>query len=337
VAVPRRTSLLETLLKLSRLQPARVAATVLTALTLTLGVGAITPASAVIPKPAVPTALPAALEPLSGYVPATSCDPVVKPGSVALGKLLTATYPGTSYGITRTCGSDPLPTTEHYEGRAVDWMNSIRDPKQAAQAKAVISWLMATDAKGNKFANARRLGVMYVIWDNKIWGAYSSDRGWRAYSSCASHPEKSWDSTCHRDHMHISLSWAGAMKKTSYWTKQVAVTEYGPCRAADLNWALPYSKVRLTPCPRYPRVLPPEGASATLKALIIYSGMRVRPGASGPVVKAVQRALGVTQTGYYGSLTKAAVQKFQTAHALNDSGNVNTVTWRALLKAHAPR
>ncbi len=324
-------------MKLSLLRPARVAATVLTALTLAIGVGATTPASAATPRPSVPTSLPAAIEPMSGYVPASSCDPRVKPGSVALAQLLTATYPGTSYGISRTCGVDPLPTTEHYEGRAVDWMNSVRDPEQAAQAKAFVSWLMATDAHGNTYANARRLGIMYIIWNNKIWGAYSADRGWRAYSSCADHPEKGWDSTCHRDHMHISLSWAGAMKKTSFWTNTVAVTEYGPCRAKDLNWALPYSKVRTVPCPRYPVVKPPAGASTTLKALTSYSGMRVRPGATGPVVKAVQRALAVKQTGYYGSATKAAVQKFQTSRDLNPSGNVNTATWRALLKAHAPQ
>jgi hypothetical protein len=321
----------------SLLRPARLAATVLTALTLAVGVGAGTPASAVTPTPAVPVSLPAAVEPLSGYVPATSCDPTAKPGAVALGQLLTTTYPGTRYGISRTCGVDSLPTSEHYDGRAVDWMNSVRVEKEAAQAEAVLSWLTAPDAEGNGYANARRLGVMYIIWDNKIWGAYNVDRGWRPYSSCAAHPEKAWDSTCHRDHIHFSLSWAGAMKRTSYWTGQVAATEYGPCRARDLNWALPYGKPRTIPCPRYPRVTPPKGASTTLKALTTYSGMRLRPGAGGPAVTAVQKALKVSATGYYGTLTKAAVQKFQTKQGLNPSGNVNTVTWRALLKANAPQ
>ena len=321
----------------SSFRPARVAAALLTALALSVGVGATTPASAATPTPVVPRSMPAAAEPLSGYVPANSCDPTAKPGAVALGKLLTTTYPGTSYGISRTCGVDALRTSEHYDGRAVDWMNSVRDKKQAAQAKALISWLMAADAKGNPYANARRLGVMYVIWDDQIWGAYSTDRGWRPYSSCADHPEKSWDSTCHRNHVHFSLSWAGAMKKTSFWSGRVATTEYGPCRAKDLNWALPYGTPRTTPCPRYPVVKPPAGASATLKALTTYSGMRVRPGASGPVVTAVQKALKVSPTGYYGSATTAAVQKFQTRQKLDDSGNVNTATWRALLKVNAPK
>ena len=324
-------------MKLLRLRT-RAAATLLAVLALgTTALGTATPAHAATPKPAVPGGLPSDIEPLSGYVPANSCDPTAKAGTVALGKLLTATYAGTSYGISRTCGVDKLPTSEHYDGRAVDWMNSVRSTKQAAQADAVLKWLMATDAAGNTYANARRLGVMYIIWDDQIWGAYSADRGWRAYSSCADHPEKSWDSTCHRDHMHFSLSWPGALGTTSFWTKQVAAPNYGPCRARDLNWAPPYGTPRSTPCPRYAAVKPPTGASATLKTLTTYSGMRLASGSTGPVVTAVQKALKVSQTGRYDTTTKNAVKKFQKARGLNTSGNMNSATWRALLKAQAPK
>lgn len=314
---------------------ASAAALLATALTATAS-PLLVPAQAATQAPPVPSGLPTALEPLAAYVPANSCDPTAKPGTTKLAQLLTTTYPGTRYGISRACGAG-LPTSEHYDGRALDWMNSVRDPKQAAQAQAVVNWLKAPDARGNTYANARRLGVMYVIWNNKIWGLYSADQGWRAYSSCASHPERSWDSTCHRDHMHISLTWAGAMGATSYWTKRVAGPDFGPCRASDLNWAGLRSRVNPTPCPRYPKVTPPTGASANLKVLTTYSGMRLVPGATGPAVTAVQQALGVWSTGTYASLTKAAVQRFQTAKGLNDSGNMNTATWRALLRAQAPR
>jgi hypothetical protein len=316
----------------------RVVATLVTALALAASLGSLAPASAATPTPVAATGLPKTLESMPGYVPANSCDPTAKPGTAALGKLLTTTYPGTTYGISRTCGTDALPTSEHYDGRAVDWMNSIRNPTQAAQAKALITWLMASDAAGNTYANARRLGVMYIIWNNKIWGAYSADRGWRAYSSCASHPEPGWDNTCHRNHMHLSLSWAGAMKTTSYWTKQVASVNYGPCRARDLNWAPPYGGTpRTTPCPSYPRVTAPAGASATLKTLTTYSGMRLSLGSTGPVVTAVQRSLAITASGRYDAATKAAVKRFQTAKGLYPSGNVNSATWRALLRSQAPQ
>jgi hypothetical protein len=49
---------------------------------------------------------------------------------------------------------------------------------------------------------------MYVIWNHKIWSSYNAGAGWRPYSG----PDP------HTSHMHISLSWAGALKKTSYWT-----------------------------------------------------------------------------------------------------------------------
>ena len=320
--------------RLGTLLRASAAALLVTALTATAS-PLLLPAQAATRSPPVPSGLPSALEPLAAYVPANSCDPTAKPGTTKLARLLTTTYPGTSYGISRACGAG-LPTSEHYDGRALDWMNSVRKPEQAAQATAVISWLKATDGRGNRYANARRLGVMYVIWNNKIWGLYNADQGWRPYSSCASHPEKSWDSTCHRDHVHISLTWAGAMGATSYWTKRVAGPDFGPCRARDLNWAGLRGGVNPTPCPRYPKVTPPAGASANLRVLTTYSGMRLVPGATGPAVTAVQKALGVRATGTYASLTRAAVQRFQTAHDLSASGNMNTATWRALLRSEAP-
>jgi len=116
------------------------------------------PAEAATPRPAVPSGLPTAIEQPSSYVPANSCDPRPKAGTVALAELLTSTYPGTSAGLSRNCGVGQLPTSEHYDGRAVDWMASVRDKRQAAQARAVVAWLTAPDADGNAFANARRLG-----------------------------------------------------------------------------------------------------------------------------------------------------------------------------------
>lgn len=289
-----------------------------------------------VPAPAVPSGLPTSIESLSGYVPADSCDPHAKPGATALGNLLKATYPTSSYGIDRTCGTDPLPTSEHYDGRAIDWFVSVRDATQRAEANTVISWMFAKDAAGRPYANARRLGVMYLIWNNRIWGSYRASDGWRPYSNCATATSPANDTRCHRDHIHISLSWEGAMGRTSFWTRQVAVPDYGPCRAADLNWAAPYRVARTTPCPQYARVSAPPGASALLKTLTTYSGMMLRRGDSGPVVRAVQQAVGTGVDGSFGPVTQAALKTWQSAHGLMATGAVNLPTWRALLKANAP-
>jgi hypothetical protein len=178
------------------------------------------------------------------------------------------------------------------------------------------------------------MGIMYIIWNNKMWGSW--DGTWADYNGCAKTPSTALDSACHRNHMHLSLSWPGAMARTSWWTGTVAGPDYGPCRARDLNWAAPYAKVRLTPCPRYPQVQAPATASATLRTLTRYSGMRLASGSTGPVVRAVQQALRVSTTGSYGAATKTAVRAFQTAHRLSAGGKVNSATWRALLASLAP-
>jgi peptidoglycan hydrolase-like protein with peptidoglycan-binding domain len=290
-----------------------------------------TTTAAAVSVPKTPTSLPAGLEGLASYVAANSCDPHAKPGATALGDLLKATYAGSSYGIDRTCGTDPLPTSEHYDGRAIDFFRNVKVPAQKAQINALIAWLFAKDSAGNPYANARRLGIMYLIWNNRIWGSYRAADGWRPYSSCATHTSSAYDTTCHRDHIHISLSWEGAMKRTSFWSGKVAVPDYGPCREAGLNWAAPYTSARTTPCPNLARPVAPAGASALLKTLTTYSGMVLRRGDSGPVVRAIQQTVGTTADGSFGPVTAAAVSSWQTAHGIPASGVVTATTWRAMI------
>jgi hypothetical protein len=158
--------------------------------------------------PHAPVALPTAIEQLPPYQPQTFCSPTVKPGTQALANLLTATYSGTAIvSLVRPCASD---TSEHYDGRAIDWGVDHRNATQRAQGQAFLDWLFAPDAGRDSDAMVRRLGVMYVIWNHRIWGAYSGR--WEPYKNC------SGPTACHIDHMHISLDWSGAMKKTSFWT-----------------------------------------------------------------------------------------------------------------------
>jgi peptidoglycan hydrolase-like protein with peptidoglycan-binding domain len=278
--------------------------------------------------PAVPTGLPTALEPLARYVAQADCDPGTKKGAILLGNLLTDTYPGTTFGGGRACTDHP--PSEHYDGRAVDWMNSVRNTTQRAQANALLTWLFAKDARGNQHANARRLGVMYIIWNNKIWGSYS--QRWEPYNNCAATTATSSDTVCHRDHMHFSLSWEGAMGRTSFWTKKVAAADYGPCRPADLNWAPNYTAPNPTACPRHPKATAPSGASAAAKRAYLFSGAQLSTKSTGAPVIALQNALGVTPAdGRYGSATVAAVKSLQQTAGLRVNGIMNGATWRVLL------
>lgn len=283
--------------------------------------------------PAVPSRLPGGIEGLAPYVKQSSCDPAAKPGAAAFGRLLGRTYPGTGYAISRACGADGI-ASEHYEGRALDWSVSVRDATGRARAQALLTWLFAADRAGHRYANARRLGVMYIIWNDRIWGSYAASSGWRPYSSCTTHRQRSWDTACHRNHIHISFSWAGAMGRTSYWTGSVAAHDYGPCRPKDLNWASRYTRPNPRACPRHPTVTAPPGSSTTARRLARYSGAELGRGSTGVIVAAVQSAIGMTSDGGYGPITAGAVSRFRTRHGLHAGTSVDQNTWRALLAAH---
>lgn len=293
----------------------------------------------VVKAPVTPAGLPAGIERLTSYVPADSCDMTDKPGSVALGRFLRASYPVSSYGISRACGTDALSTTEHYEGRGIDWMSNSRVPQQKANADAVTTWLLAKDKAGNTYANARRLGVMYLIWNNKIWGAYNTPAGWRPYQDCgtAAKASSAFDTTCHRNHIHISLSWEGAMGRTSFWSKKVAAPDYGPCRVAGFSWAGSYASANPRVCRSVAAARPEAGSSALHAALVRSSGITVRRGHSGPVVVAIQQLVGAAADGGFGLLTEVKVRAFQRKIGVSQTGVVDYATWRAALKATAPR
>ena len=185
----------------------------LAAVTATMSVGLATvavPASAVVPKT---PRFGASIENLSPYQPQTKCTPNAQPGVLKFRALILATYKGTGDdGIVRGCKVGG--TSEHKEGRAWDWAVSVKNPHQVAQVKTLFAWLFASDAYGHKYAMARRLGIMYIIWNKRIWGTYAAGSGWRPYSC-------SGVTLCHQNHVHFSFSRAGATGKTSYWTKVV--------------------------------------------------------------------------------------------------------------------
>jgi hypothetical protein len=146
------------------------------------------------------------LDDLAPYQPQTTCDPRPKPGVVGFQQIVLASFPNTpSYGISRDCSVGGR--SEHKEGRAWDWGVAANDPARRAAAHKVFHWLFRADALGRRFAMARRLGVMYVIYNRRIWGSYRAADGWRPY--VGANP--------HTDHAHFSFSWAGARKQTSYW------------------------------------------------------------------------------------------------------------------------
>jgi hypothetical protein len=165
-------------------------------------------------KPAA--ALGPTIETYSGYDAQNTCSPKAKPGVLAFRKMVLAANPQTrSLGITRGCSIGGR--SEHKEGRAWDWGANVNRPAERAAAEKLIKWLFATDEYGNKHAMARRLGIMYIVYNRKIWGAYRTDEGWRPYHGASPHT----------DHAHFSFAWPGAQGKTSFWTGKPAIMPGG--------------------------------------------------------------------------------------------------------------
>jgi hypothetical protein len=176
-----------------------------------------------IPKP--PSELPGGIEPLAPYQGQTICDPTPKPGAVQLADLIRDTYGplARSIWIPRACHIGGR--SEHKEGRALDWMVNRRVKEQRMAAEAFIDWLLATDDQGNRFAMARRLGIMYIGWDDRIWESYRGG-AWSELKGCFSKPNVADDTYCHRDHIHISLTWDGASGLTSFWTGATILDQF---------------------------------------------------------------------------------------------------------------
>lgn len=174
------------------------------ALTAALTVAAVTPAAA---APTSPQFGPA-IEGWPRYEAPTTCSSTIQPGVQGLREVIVAAYGWQSIGLLRGCAAGPA-SSDHHEGRALDWMLSAADPTQKALADDFLGWLSATDEYGNEAAAARRLGISYVIWDRRVWKAYRPADGWQPYTG----------TTPHTDHIHISLTWRGAEKETSWWTR----------------------------------------------------------------------------------------------------------------------
>lgn len=150
------------------------------------------------------------------YEPQTGCTSRIMPGTRAYANQLTGRYGSRIIGITRACSSGGR--SEHKESRAIDWAIDARNTAQRQVGYRYLTELLATDGSGAFAARARRQGVMYVIWNDRIWAAWNGFQP-RPYL----HANCSSVATCsptlrHVDHVHVSLSWAGARGTTTWYT-----------------------------------------------------------------------------------------------------------------------
>jgi len=171
-----------------------------------VAIGSVTTAVAPTPASAAPPGknFGPLIDGLAANDQQTQCFGVEQPGVVDFRAMVLAAYPGTTnLGILRGCNVGDR--SEHKEGRAWDWGATVA--QHSAQINDLLNWLMATDKYGNQYANLRRLGIMYIIWNRQIWSAHLASQGWRPYTG----------TDPHNTHVHFSFSWAGALRQTSWW------------------------------------------------------------------------------------------------------------------------
>ena len=161
----------------------------------------------------------APVEPYAGYQPQTNCAPKAKPGTQALGRWVVRTYGGAYGRISSSCAGRSV--SEHKEGRAFDWGLNAARAADRGRATRFLNRIFATGPSGEPAELARRMGVMYVIWSDRIYASYDQFRV-RPYRSSSCKRLATCSRTLrHRDHMHISLTRGGGLGRTSWYAGRV--------------------------------------------------------------------------------------------------------------------
>ena len=84
------------------------------------------------------------------------------------------------------------------------------------------TWLLKTDQYGHRHAMARRLGIMYIIWNDRMYASYDGFVAKRYLSSGCRTRRTCSPTLRHRDHVHVSLTRRGAKGRTSWYYAQAA-------------------------------------------------------------------------------------------------------------------
>ena len=101
--------------------------------------------------------------------------------------------------------------SNHAQGRASDFLVGTGSGRtRIRRGTALIEWLLAPDANGNKQARARRLGVQEILFFDRCWESNEPDdqqmTTWEQLDAC---------DIGHYDHVHLSFTVDGALGLTS--------------------------------------------------------------------------------------------------------------------------
>jgi len=155
-------------------------------------------------------------EQYASYEPQTKCRRAVQPGTRELAGWIHRRFGGGKPVVAvRSCRTGG--SSEHKDGRAIDWTMDATRKAHRRQVARFLDRILAADRAGNPHALARRMGIMYVIWNDRMWASYDEFRV-KPYRSSSCKKLSTCPATLrHRDHVHISLSKAGGRATTSWY------------------------------------------------------------------------------------------------------------------------
>jgi hypothetical protein len=159
------------------------------------------------------------VDPYASYPPyaCLTADPRRR-GAEGFAHLVMNAYPATGRGDAWAPCDTHGPGSLHHGGRAWDWVlaedGAVAGPEAQATAAELLDWLLETQA-GEPHARARRLGIVEIIWFERLWT--SGARAWAPYQAGACPDPSASNTSCHRDHVHFGFSKAGADGNTSWW------------------------------------------------------------------------------------------------------------------------
>ena len=156
-------------------------------------------------------------EDYASYEPQTKCRKAVQPGTRELAGWIHQRFGGGRPVVAvRSCRSGG--SSEHKDGRAIDWTMDATRKAHRRGVQRFLDRVLATDRAGNPHALARRMGIMYVIWNDRMWASYDRFEVKPYRSSSCKRLSQCPATLRHRDHVHISLSKAGGRAATSWYT-----------------------------------------------------------------------------------------------------------------------
>lgn len=167
-----------------------------------------------------PAAAQAGIEDYASYDAPTKCHPKPLAGTRQLGSWVARQHGGGYVGMSRACSRKDGPTSDHQTGRAFDWSVDATRRADRQRVKQLFQRIFAEDRFGNEDALARRMGIAYLIWNDRMYPAWNQFRPEPYLSSSCTRLKKCSRTLRHRDHVHVSLSKAGAHARTSWFERR---------------------------------------------------------------------------------------------------------------------